>query len=69
MWRRADLVSHYRALDEAEYEALELAMQGEDFSAMCERLLDFFSEEETPMKAVGFLQSWIQDEMLSELNT
>ena len=69
MWRRADLVSHYRALDEAEYAALELAMQGEDFSAMCERLLDFFSEEETPMKAVGFLQSWIQDEMLSELNT
>jgi len=69
MWRRADLVSHYRAVEEAEYAALNLAIAGEDFAAICERLLDFFSEEETPVKAVGFLQSWIQEEMLSELNT
>jgi len=27
-------------------------------------LLDFFSEEETPMKAIVFLQSWIAEEML-----
>jgi len=69
LWRKADLVSHYRALDAAEFSALELAMQGENFSTICERLLDFFSEEETPMKAVGYLQSWIQEEMLSELNS
>lgn len=68
LWRKADLVSHYRTLDTAELSALELAMQGENFSTICERLLDFFSEEETPMKAVGYLQSWIQEEMLSELN-
>jgi len=67
MWRRSDLVSHYRALEVAEYAALELALQGENFSAICERLLDFFSEEETPMKAVGYLQSWIQEEMLAGL--
>jgi putative DNA-binding protein len=67
LWRREDLVSHYRALETAEYVALELAMQGENFSVICERLLDFFSEEETPMKAVGYLQSWIQEEMLSGL--
>jgi putative DNA-binding protein len=67
LWRKADLVSHYRALGAAEFAALELAMQGESFSAICERLLDFFSEEETPMKAVGYLQSWIQEEMLAGL--
>jgi hypothetical protein len=69
LWRRSDLVSHYRAMTEPEYAALNLAMKGEDFSAICEKLLSFFSEEETPMKAVGFLQSWIQEEMLSGLNT
>jgi len=69
LWRKADLVSHYRALDAAEFAALELAMQGENFSVICERLLDFFSEEETPMKAVGYLQSWIQEEMLSGFNS
>ena len=69
MWRRSDLVSRYRALVEPEYEALKLAKEGENFSVICEKLLDFFSEEETPMKAVGFLQSWIEEEMLSELRT
>jgi len=69
LWRRSDLVSHYRAMTEPEYVALNLAMQGEDFSAVCEKLLNFFSEEETPMKAVGFLQSWIQEEMLAGLNS
>jgi len=69
MWRRSDLVSRYRALAEPEYEALKLAKTGENFSVICEKLLDFFSEEETPMKAVGFLQSWIEEEMLSELRT
>jgi Putative DNA-binding domain len=67
LWRRADLVSHYRALEEAEYAALELAIKGENFAVICERLLAFFSEEETPIKAVGFLESWIQEEMLAEL--
>lgn len=64
LWRREDLVSHYRVLAGAEIAILELAMKGETFAVMCEKLLGFFSEEETPMKAISFLQSWLNEQML-----
>lgn len=65
LWRREDLISHYRMLAEAEVAALELVMKGETFAVICEKLLDFFSEDETPMKAIGFLQSWVNEQMLA----
>lgn len=65
LWRRSDLISHYRVLATAEVAILALAMQGENFAVMCEKLLDFYNEEETPMKAISFLQSWIAEEMLT----
>lgn len=65
LWRRSDLVSHYKMLATAEIAVLELAMKGETFAVMCEKLLDFYNEEETPMKAIDFLQSWIAEEMLA----
>jgi len=67
IWRRADLVSHYRPISLAEAQTMQLAMQGKNFAELCEALLDFYSEEETPLKAITFLQSWIQDEQLSAL--
>lgn len=65
LWRRSDLISHYRMLATAEIAILALAMQGETFAVMCETLLDFYNEEETPMKAIGYVQSWIAEEMLT----
>ena len=65
IWRRSDLVSHYRMLAPEEIAILALAMQGETFAVMCEKLLEFYNEEETPIKAIGFLQSWISEEMLA----
>jgi len=68
VWRRANLVSHYRLLSVEEEVALSLAMNGDSFAVICEQLLQFFSEEETPVKAIGFLQSWVNEEMLAGLN-
>jgi len=67
VWRRSNLVSHYRALPAEEEVALRLAMAGETFAVICEQLLQFFSEEETPAKAISFLQSWVNEEMLAGL--
>jgi len=39
----------------AEIAILALAMQGENFAVMCERLLKFYNEEEIPIKAIGFI--------------
>ncbi len=65
LWRKSDLISHYRMLAPEEIAILALAMQGENFAVMCEKLLEFYNEQETPMKAIGFLQSWITEEMLA----
>ena len=65
LWRRSDLVSYYRTLSAEEVLILSLALQGETFAVMCEKLLDFYSEEETPIKAIGLLQLWISEEMLA----
>jgi len=65
LWRRSDLVSHYRIVSTEEIAILALAMEGENFAGICEKLLDFYTEEETPMKAISFLQTWIAEEMLA----
>jgi len=67
IWRQ-DLVSRYRALEPAELSALTTALSSGSFADICETLLEHFSEEETPQRAVGYLQQWINDQMLCELN-
>ena len=67
LWRQSDLITHYRALSEAEETAFNLAISGESFAVICESLLQFYDEEETPLKAIIFLKSWIQEEMISQL--
>lgn len=67
IWRQ-NLVSRYRALEKPELAALTIAMSAGSFSDVCEGLLEYFSEEETPMRAVGYLQQWMNDQMVCELN-
>jgi len=67
IWRQ-DLVSRYRALENAEQAALSVALSGGSFADICETLLDHFSEEETPQHAVRYLQQWINDQMVSAIN-
>ncbi|MGB7302267.1 MAG: DNA-binding domain-containing protein [Burkholderiaceae bacterium] len=66
IWRQ-NLISQYRALEAPELAALTLALSGGDFSDLCVALLDHFDEQETPPKAVAFLQQWINDQMICEL--
>jgi len=67
VWRK-DLISQYRALTGAEAHMLELALTGADFSTLCEALLGYYDEEQTPRQAVIYLQSWINEMMVCELS-
>jgi len=67
IWRNDDLVSHYRSLSLPEYEVLIMAEQGRSFEDICEALLAHFSEQETPLKAVTFIQNWLNEGLLAEL--
>lgn len=68
IWRK-DLVSKYRALPDAEARALGLALAGATFSDLCEGLLDYYDEEQIPVQAVTYLQSWINERMVCQLVT
>lgn len=68
VWRRSDLITHYRPLSVAEHHGLTAMLAGENFAQLCECLLAYFSEQETPMQAIGFLQGWVQEEMLADLS-
>jgi len=63
IWRK-DLISRYRALDDAERYALTCVIEGGDFSELCEGLLDHFDEEQTPAQAVSYLQTWLNERMV-----
>jgi len=66
IWRKA-LVSQYRALSDAEESTIRLMMSGGDFSELCEALLDYYNEEETPQQAIALLQGWLSNEMVCQL--
>jgi len=66
IWRK-ELVSQYRAITEAEMRALTTMLSGGDFSELCEVLLDYYSEEETPQQAIALLQGWMSNEMVCQL--
>ena len=63
IWRK-DLISRYRALDDTETYALTLLIEGGNFSELCEGLLDYFDEEQTPAQAVTYLQTWLNEMMI-----
>ena len=67
IWRKG-LVSRYRTLVDAEAHALNAAINGANFSEICEQLLDYFDEETTPREAITFLQTWINEKMVCQLS-
>ncbi len=66
VWRK-DMVSRYRAMEDAEAKALDKAMGGANFSEICEVLLEHFDEHDTPVRAIGYLQTWINEKMICGL--
>jgi hypothetical protein len=67
IWRNKELVSHYRSLSLAESEVLTMAGQGCNFEAICEVLLTHFSEEDTPLQALTYIQGWLNEGLLAGL--
>jgi len=68
MWRDSQLITRYRPVLNEEASALAFARQGQSFPAICEALLDYFSEDEVPVKAITFLQTWMQEGLVSKLH-
>ena len=59
------LNSHFRSLDFAEYAALQLAISGASFGALCEKLQENATEEEATMLAAQYLAGWLNEGMIT----
>lgn len=68
VWRQ-DLMSRYKSLSSHEAVALAAATQGQYFSGMCQAILDAgVDEAEVATQAVGYLQVWLTDGLISDIS-
>jgi hypothetical protein len=66
VWRKAERVFH-RALDPLEAGALDLALRGEPFGAVCERVCGAVGEAATPARALALLERWLENGLFTSL--
>jgi len=64
LWR-AKLVVEFRALERDEAVALDALIAGQSFAEMCERLLEWHTEDAVALRAAGLLRLWIEQGMLT----
>ena len=64
VWRM-DLNAHFRSVDAAEYDALQLVIAGASFGELCEKLQQNTSEEAASMQAAQYLSGWLNEGLIS----
>jgi hypothetical protein len=67
LWRK-DFDTQYCSLIEDEAWAMEAISQGAPFSEMCEGLSQWMNEEDTVIRAVSLLKSWITAGIIQRIN-
>jgi hypothetical protein len=67
VWRRG-IESYFNPLTKEEVCMLDALQKNLSFADVCEKLLDFFPEEEVAAFAVNCLVKWLNDGMLSSAN-
>ena len=65
IWR-CDLNSHYRSLDQQEFQAIQLIKAGGNFSALCEYLYITLADDAT-QQAAQYLAGWLEAGMISKI--
>lgn len=66
LWRH-NLQVLYRPLDPAEAWSLQAFLHGQNFSEVCTGLCEWFAEDQVPLKAVQYLQQWLQDGLIATI--
>ena len=66
LWRR-DLENYFRSIDPAESAALDVALRGRSFEAICLELAEHLPEDEVPLRAAGLVAGWVDSGLIVEL--
>lgn len=64
LWRNQERLTEFRSLPMDEYTMLENARIGAKFSAVCEVLLEWHSEEDAAPRALAILRRWVADGLI-----
>ncbi len=65
IWR-SELISHFRTLEDTEYQAIEQIKAGASFGELCEALFAT-SGDDTTIQAAQYLAGWLQAGLISKL--
>lgn len=55
IWRARNLISEYRPMPSAAWDALGIALPDQPFADICERLLKHYKHEDTPSQAIALI--------------
>jgi hypothetical protein len=67
VWRQ-NLQNYFRSLDAAENAALDAALEGLDFSHICEALRSYLDEDDVPLRAATLVAAWIDSGIIIGLD-
>ena len=68
VWRQ-DLKLLFRSLSAQEAFSLDTFMQGRCFAEVCTGLSEWLDEEQVVINAAGFLQAWLHDGLIADVET
>jgi hypothetical protein len=71
IWRQGsstELNSHFRTVDQAEFDALNSLLVGANFGELCAHLQSNFSEEQATMQAAQYLSGWLNDGLITQIS-
>ena len=68
LWR-AELLTHWRSLNEDEAWALSAAADDRNFGELCEGLCQWHEASDVAMQAASFLKRWLIDGLITEVHT
>ena len=64
VWRQERNVL-YRSVDRLEFELLQSLQRGASLASLCQQIVDQVGEAAAPRKTIEYLQSWLQDQILT----
>lgn len=67
LWR-AELLTHWRSLNEDEAWALDAVKDGKNFSELCEGLCQWHDASTVAMQAASFLKRWLTDGLITAIH-
>lgn len=69
VWRNSARITEFRSIKAAEYESIQVFLDGGTLSGACEQLLSHHAENEVSRVVVNYLLGWLNSNLVSSIVT